>query len=417
MLSDADSALLTQTGPGTPMGDVMRRYWMPALLSRELSEPDSPPVRVRLLGEQLVAFRDTSGRVGILEEFCPHRGVSLWLGRNEENGLRCVFHGWKYDVGGNCVDQMSERKQFGDKVHLTSYPTAELGGIVWTYMGPRELQPPLPKFAWTQADEAHRYVNKVVQECNWLQAFEGGIDTAHAPILHRALTANSIRGINPNNATVRGGAPDLEVDVTDYGYRYYGLYPLGDEGTFVRAYQFVMPFTQARPSDQEAQGNDGHFWVPMDDYECMVWNWAFSTGDAFTDEERLEARRGNGPAHVDETTFRSHANARNGWLIDREVQKHETFTGIDGINTQDRATQESMGPLVNRKREHLGPADRAIIEARKLLLEAVKTVRDGGSPQGSSDSYSLAQATQGTVPKGEDWREVVVPQMEATWVE
>jgi phenylpropionate dioxygenase-like ring-hydroxylating dioxygenase large terminal subunit len=416
MLSDSDNALLTQTGPGTPMGDVMRRYWLPTLLSTELSEPDSPPIRVKLLGEQLVAFRNTSGRVGMLEEFCPHRGVSLWLGRNEENGLRCVFHGWKYDVDGNCVDQMSERKQFREKVHLVSYPTVELAGVVWTYMGPRELQPPPPNFAWTQVDEDHRHATKVVQGCNWLQAFEGGIDTAHAPILHRALKANSTRGLDPNSANVRGGAPDLEVDVTDYGYRYFGLFDLGDKGTFVRAYQYIMPFTQARPAEQGILGNHGHYWVPMDDEECMVWNWVFSVSRELTEEDRLEEGRGNGPSHVDQTTFRSYANARNGWLIDRQVQKEETFTGIDGINTQDRATQESMGPLVNRKREHLGPADKAIIEARKLLLEAIKTVRDGGLPLGSGDSYYLAQAAQGTVPKGEDWREVMVPQTEAAWV-
>jgi len=415
MLNDADSALLTQTGPGTPMGDVMRRYWLPTLLSTELSEPDSPPVRVKLLGERLVAFRNTSGHVGMLEEFCPHRGVSLWLGRNEENGLRCVFHGWKFDIDGNCVDQMGERNPFKDKVHVVNYPAVELAGVVWTYMGPRELQPPLPNFAWTQVDEAYRHATKVVQECNWLQALEGGIDTAHAPILHRALKPNSTRGIPPNSETVRGRAPDLEVDVTDYGYRYFGLYHQPDDSTFVRAYQYIMPFTQARPAEQGILGNHGHFWVPMDDHECMVWNWVFSVSRELTEEDRLEEGRGNGPSHVDQTTFRSYANERNGWFINRDDQKHETFTGIDGINTQDRATQESMGVIVDRKREHLGPADKAIIEARRLLFDAVKTVRDGGSPLGAGDSYYLAQAFQGKVPEGEDWREVIVPQTIAAW--
>ena len=191
MLTREENELVTRTGPGTPMGAVMRRYWMPALLSWELPEPDCPPVRVKLLNEQLVAFRDTNGRLGMLEEFCAHRGVSLWLGRNEECGLRCVFHGWKYDVDGNCVDQMNEPQDFKDKIHLKAYPTVELGGVIWTYMGPPDKKPPLPKFEWTQAPESHRHVSKVIQECNWLQAFEGGVDTSHDAILHRAFGSDT----------------------------------------------------------------------------------------------------------------------------------------------------------------------------------------------------------------------------------
>ncbi len=168
MVTAQDNELLTRTGPGTSMGEVMRRYWIPALISWELVEPDGPPVRVKLLGEELVAFRDTNGRIGLLDEFCPHRRVSLWLGRNEECGLRCVYHGWKYDVDGNCVDQMNEPRQFKERVHLAAYPTVELGGVIWAYMGPPELQPPPPRFAWTQVPDTHRHVTKVIQECNWL---------------------------------------------------------------------------------------------------------------------------------------------------------------------------------------------------------------------------------------------------------
>lgn len=170
MLTSEQNALLTLTDRGTPGGEYMRRYWMPALLSAELPEPDGAPVRVRLLGEQLVAFRDTTGRIGLLEEFCPHRRASLWLGRNEKAGLRCVYHGWKFDVDGNCVDQMNEPEdmQFCSKIRITSYPTVELGGIVWTYMGPRDKQPPLPKFEWTQVPESHRHATKTWEECNWL---------------------------------------------------------------------------------------------------------------------------------------------------------------------------------------------------------------------------------------------------------
>ncbi len=417
MLSREENELLTRTGPGTPLGDVMRRYWIPALLSWELADPDGPPARVTLLGEQLVAFRDTHGRIGVLDDFCAHRGVSLWLGRNEEDGLRCVYHGWKYDVDGNCVDQMNEPQDFKDKVHMKAYPTIELGGIIWTYMGPRELQPPPPKFAWTQALESHRQVTKVIQECNWLQALEGGIDQSHAAILHRALTSGSAKGILPTSPAVRGKAPRLELDLTDYGYRYFSIRPLGEEGTFIKARHFVMPFTQIRSVTSKSAGGcvrvPGHVWVPMDDENCMVWNWEHSVDvdKPLTDEERSLERQGNGPSHVDQKTFRSYRNKSNDWLLDRRVQKYETFSGIEGTNTQDRATQESMGPIVDRTKEHLGPADQAIIVGRKVLLEAIRTVQDSGTPPGTGTSYYNILGMEGVVPKGVEWRAAALSKM------
>ena len=355
MLTREENELVTRTAAGTPMGEAMRRYWIPALLSRELPEPDGPPLRVQLLGERLVGFRDTAGRIGLVDEFCPHRRASLWLGRNEESGLRCVYHGWKYDVAGNCVDQMNEPEPFCHKIHLKAYPTVEMGGVIWAYMGPRERVPAPPRFEWTRVLESHRHVSKVWEECNWLQALEGGIDTSHAPILHRTITAKTARpGIPVLGAFVRGGKPILEVDVTDYGYRYAGIRPLGEDQTYVRAYHYVMPFTQIRPQ-QLGRGRDGrdrtmiagHMWVPIDDGNCMVWNWMYSFGkEALTEEDRMERGHGNGPDHVEQHgEFRSLRNKRNNWLIDRQIQKTETFTGIEGINTQDRAVQESMGPV------------------------------------------------------------------------
>jgi len=421
MLTHEENELVTRTGPGTPMGDVMRRYWIPALMSWEVPEPDCPPVQVQLLGERLVAFRDTQGRIGLLEEFCPHRRVSLWLGRNEESGLRCVYHGWKFDVAGTCVDQMNEPAEcsFAQKIHIQAYPTVEQGGVIWAYMGAQEKMPPPPSFEWTQMPESHRHVSKVWEECNWLQALEGGIDTSHAPILHRAISTTVTRaGIPLSGPFVRGGAPTLEVDVTDYGYRYAGIRPLEDGKTYVRAYHFVMPFTQIRPQQFRIPGMDerskiaGHFWVPIDDANCMVWNWAYSFGDEpLTEEDRMERGSGNGPDHVDQKTFRSLRHKGNNWLIDRQVQKTETFTGIDGINTQDRAIQESMGSIVDRSQEHLGPADRAIIVARRLLLQAVKTVREGGDPLGTDTSYYQARAIEQVLPKGVAWRDALLPEM------
>ena len=414
MLALAENALITRVGSDTPMGATMRRYWMPALLAGELPEPDCPPVRVRLLGEDLVAFRDTQGRIGLLEEYCPHRRVSLFFGRNEECGLRCVYHGWKFDVDGHCVDMMNEPEElnFKNKVRATSYPTVEVGGIIWAYMGPAELQPPPPRFAWTQVPETHRHVTKVIQECNWLQGLEGGIDTSHAQILHRSFTAT----VGPTSRGPRGGAPTVEVDVTNYGYRYAGIYPRPDGVSFIRTYQFVMPFHQLRPSTTD-RGNPsvaGHIWVPMDDDNTMVYNWEYSiTDEPLNEEDRLERRLGNGPLEVDQTTFRSQRHRGNNYLLDRQAQKTRSFTGIEGVNTQDRAVQESMGRIVDRSQEHLGPADKAIIQARRLLLQAIRTVQEGGTPGGIEPTYYTLRAPEGVLPRAADWRELFTSETDA----
>jgi phenylpropionate dioxygenase-like ring-hydroxylating dioxygenase large terminal subunit len=415
MLSREENELLTRIGPGTAMGETMRRYWIPALLVREIAEPDGPPVRVRLLGEDLVAFRDSDGRIGLIDEYCPHRRASLFFGRNEECGLRCVYHGWKFAVDGSCVDQMNEpeENQFKHKVRVTAYPTCELGGLVWAYMGPAEKIPPLPKFAWTRAPETHRHVSKVIQECNWLQGLEGGLDTSHAPILHRLLKDDARRGgIKPSNPYVRAGAPRLVVDITDYGYQYTGIRRLGDAEMHARTYHYILPFHQIRAASNEVGdwGDAGHAWVPIDDETTMVYNWIYTRKSApLGNEDRLERAIGNGPEHVDQTTFRSKANRDNAYLIDRAVQKTETFTGIDGINVQDRAIQESMGPICDRSEEHLGPADKGIIQMRRVLREAINTVRAGGTPAGIVPSYYDLYCALQVLPRNADWRQILSP--------
>lgn len=416
MLAREENELITRVGSETPMGQTMRRYWIPALLGWELPEPDCAPLRVKLLGEDLVAFRDTAGRVGLMDEYCPHRRVSLFFGRNEECGLRCVYHGWKFDVTGQCVDMMNEPEElaFKNKIRNTAYPTVELGGIIWTYMGPPALTPPLPKFAWTQTPATHRHVSKVIQDNNWLQALEGGLDTSHAPILHRTLTDNTTRpGIKFSSPFVQGKAPHLVVNLTDYGYQYAGLRPLGATEMHIRTYHYVLPFHQIRPTRTESGQTAvaGHIWVPMDDEHTMVYNWFYSEEEALTDDDRLERGSGNGPLDVDQTTFRSRKNFDNNYMLDREVQKTETFTGIDGINIQDRALQETMGRIVDRSKEHLGPADKAIIQLRRLLLQAVKTVQEGASPRGVSEAYYAMRAAEGIIPREADWRELLTPEM------
>ena len=187
MLSKQENELLTQVGAGTPMGNLLRRYWVPALFSAQLPKADCPPVRVRLMHEDLVAFRDTDGRLGLIDERCPHRTASLFFGRNEECGLRCVYHGWKFDVDGNCVDMPSEPDGtgFAHKIKINAYPCIERGGVVWTYLGPAELKPAFPELEWTQLPDDYRFATRHVQECNWMQALEGGFDATHLAFLHR----------------------------------------------------------------------------------------------------------------------------------------------------------------------------------------------------------------------------------------
>ena len=415
MLDHALNESISRVGPGTPMGVAMRRYWLPALLSMEIPDPDGPPVRVTLMGERLLAFRSTDGNIGLVQEACPHRRASLYFGRNEECGIRCVYHGWKFDIEGNCVDQMNEPKQFSDRVKITAYPTLEMGGCVWAYMGPTDKKPALPAFELTQLPETHRYITKVWQECNWLQAMEGGIDTSHAPILHRKLTDDTDEpGISPSSPFLQGAAPELEVETTDYGFRYFVIRPLGEDKTFVRGYHYVMPFTQLRPSRYGETVVDGHFWVPMDDYNVMVYNWGYSWGDdpLPEDESALKDSGNNFQGDVDPTNnFRSIRNRDNNYMLDRDVQKTQTFTGIRGINAQDRAIQESMGPIVDRTQEFLGPADMAIVAARKLLEQAIETVKDDGDPLGVAPTYYNIRAAEATYFRGENWKDELISRM------
>ena len=417
MLTREENELLSHVGPGTPTGAMFRRYWMPAMLSWELPDPDCPPVRLRLLGEDLVAFRDTNGTVGVVDNYCPHRRASLFFGRNEECGLRCVYHGWKFDTHGNCVDMPSEpaESNFKDKVHITAYPTAEFGEVIWAYMGPQDAIPPTPKMEWTQVPDSHRGVNKIVQPCGWLQGLEGGIDTVHSTFLHRRLAGFGIGA--RDQAIKRSSAATVEVVPTDFGYTYAGIRPLPDDGgNFVRGYHFVMPFYQLRAAQlgNVLTGRDyvlprisGHAWVPIDDETTMVWNFTYSFGeDPLTESERLMEGSGNEMSKdIDPTKgFRSIANAENDYFIDRDMQRTVNFTGIDGVNTQDRAVQESMGAVCDRTQEHLGTTDRAIIMARRILMEAARTVDDGGDPPGLGTNIYDLRAIEKILPVGVDWQ-------------
>ena len=415
MLSREDNERITRVGPGTPMGNLMRRYWIPAAISTEL-EADAAPLRVKLLGEDLVAFRDTEGRVGLLEELCAHRRASLFLGRNEESGLRCVYHGWKYDVEGRLVDQPTEppEKQFKNKIRITAYPTVERGGLVWAYMGPAEKTTTTPNFSWAMVLESHRFVEKSWQECNWLQALEGGGDSFHVACLHRTM------GKLEKNAGVTGiwtkpHAVEDEVERTDYGHIYAATRPLPDGRKWVRVYQFVMPFHVQfalelghGETDEEhyMPQSSGNAWVPMDDENTMFYTWTARFGDqSISDEDRAWRARigGRGPGEQ-LANYRKRRNKDVDWMIDREKQKTETFSGIDGIATQDHAVQESMGPIVDRTKEHLGTTDRAVVVMRNIMLDAMTTVEEGGDPPGADTSYYDIFATERIIAGDADWR-------------
>jgi phenylpropionate dioxygenase-like ring-hydroxylating dioxygenase large terminal subunit len=411
-MTKEENELLTRVGAGTPMGELLRRYWMPALLSRELPEPDAPPVRVKLLGEKLVAFRDSSGRVGLVEEFCAHRRASLFLGRNEDGGLRCVYHGWKFDVEGRCIEQPTESQEtcFKDTIRLRSCITAEMGGLVWAYLGPKEKIPLPPKFEWTRAPENRRLVTKVWTECNWLQAVDGNFDAFHAAYLHRNLTNKTDRaGLGPDGAYLRSTTAPLEIELTDYGFCYAAMRPLEQGKKFVHINHYVMPFHQMRlvTSKGEFKSSmiEGHMQVPMDDENCMDYVWRYSLGDDSVEAmAKIEEERGRGPEELS-ANYRKVRNKDNDWLIDRRVQKTETYSGIEGINTQDHAVQESMGPIVDRTQEHLGSSDRAVFALRSLLIQTARAHQRGTDPRGLSASYYNIRPWGGILSADASWKD------------
>ena len=424
MLKKEQSTLLTQTGPGTPMGSMFRRYWLPALLAEELPENECAPVRVKLLSERLVAWRDTAGRYSLMDEFCAHRGVSLWFGRNEEHGLRCPYHGWKYDHTGQCIEMPSEPTESGfcRKIKLTSYPLVERGGVLWAYMGPPELQPPLPEWEFAMMPADRRFMSKRTQECNWLQALEGGIDSSHVSFLHRGeLNRDPLfKGSKGNQYNLHDARPVFEV-VESPGGLLIGARRNAEHGNYYwRITQWVMPsFTMIPPrADHPVHG---HFWVPIDDENCWAWSFDYKVTRPFTDHEIASMRAGKG-IHVEYVpgTFRPLANKDNDYLIDRDAQKRgDTFSGVHGIAMQDASLQESMGPVVDRTKENLVSTDNGIIMSRHRLLRVVKALTDKGiAPPGIEAAHQRCRSAAVVLPPDQAFKDaakdalVVQPDLE-----
>ena len=383
MLRKEQNDLLTQTAPGTAMGDFFRCYWIPALLAEELPEDDCPPVRVKLLSERMIAFRDSEGRYGLIDEFCAHRGVSLWFGRNEHGGIRCPYHGWKYDYTGQCLEVPSEPVESGfcQKIKLTGYPLVKVGDVLWTYMGPAEHKPPLPEWEFARVPAEQSFTSKRLQECNWLQAMEGGIDSSHVSWLHSGnLNSDPLfKGARGNQYNMSDKRPVFEVVDSDGGL-YIGARRNAEEGHYYwRITPWVMPsFTMVPPRGDHPI--HGHFWIPIDDENCWTWSFDYHPVRALTDKERQAMKDGKG-IHVAYVpgTYRPRANKDNDYLVDREAQKKGTsYSGVEGIAMQDASLQESMGPIVDRTKENLVSTDNGIIMARHRLLKATKALRERG---------------------------------------
>lgn len=409
MLRAEINELLARTGPGTRMGELFRQYWIPALLADELPEDDCAPVRVKILSERLIAFRDSEGRYGLMDEFCAHRGVSLWFGRNEESGLRCAYHGWKYDVTGQCVEVPSEpdNSNFCTKVKLTAYPLVKVGDLLWTYMGAADKQPELPEFEFARVPAEQVYTSKRWQECNWMQALEGGIDSSHVSWLHSAdlRTDPLFKGSKGNDYNMGDMKPFFEVVESDGGL-FIGARRNAEKGSYYwRITPWVMPsFTIVPPRGDHPV--HGHLWIPIDDENCWVYTFDFHPTRALTAEE-LQAMKDGLGVHNEYVpgTYRPLRNKDNDYLMDREAQKRgETFSGVRGIAMQDGSLQESLGPIVDRTKEMLVSADSGIIKARQRLRKAALALHDEGvTPPGVDPAHQRVRSAAIVLPQEESF--------------
>jgi phenylpropionate dioxygenase-like ring-hydroxylating dioxygenase large terminal subunit len=463
MLSKEDNELLARVGPGTPMGEVMRQYWIPAIRSDELPSPDCPPLRLKLLGEELIAFRVTSGKVGVVKNACPHRGASLFFGRNEEEGLRCVYHGWKFDVTGACVDMPSEpaESNFKNKVRAKSYPTYEHGGVIWAYMGPREAPPPLPQIEAFLLAEGPHQVSAIMRPCNWMQGWEGEMDTVHAAFLHFGAAKpedQKPRSYNFYQANQRHAR--FSVVETEFGTSYGAYRPAEEDTYYWRMAHMLFPFYAMIPQGEIGKDAKIGAYVPIDDEHTMHWE-IFLRPEILggpqpdrSDDVRAAVREGNqtddiqdfiverqrggraaanaGPATVGNnlgpmpnTTdwlgrFRLPQTLDNDYMIDREAQRNwKSFTGIPGVRQQDMAVTESMGPIYKRYNEHLGTTDAMIIRTRRKLIATAKALRDNGVVPPGVDNPEVYRQRSGEciLPRDVFWWDATKPMREVFEVE
>jgi phthalate 4,5-dioxygenase oxygenase subunit len=417
MLTAEDNQLITQVGRGTPMGSLLRRYWMPFLISADV-QADGRPERVKLLGENLLAFRNTAGTVGLVQENCPHRRASLYFGRNEECGIRCIYHGWKFDVDGTCVDQPSEPESstFREKIRITAYPCVERCGFVWTYMGPLPA-PELPRFEWMDLPETHHVPSMRVQNTNWLQALEGEFDQSHVSYLHSRLHVNGGHSRSLVDS-IRSADRHPAFDVIDmpYGTCIAAGRKAPDDQRYWRVTQHLMPFFALTGIYGPDPLRPWRAWVPVDDTTVVVLGVAYHPLRPLTEEERhWEMTRSSVSNIAPESRepvsskpfgrYRPLASIDNDFFQDRDVQRTETYSGIPEFWAQDASVQVSMGPICDRTEEHLGTSDMAIIAVRKRLLSAAKALRDAGTVPAeiANPNWYQVRSDAVIVPGNEAW--------------
>ncbi|MCW3837623.1 Rieske 2Fe-2S domain-containing protein [Sphingomonas canadensis] len=413
-----ENELLTRVGPGTAMGALLREYWIPALMPDELVAGGAP-VRLRLLGENFLAFRSPDGQVGVVDHQCAHRCASLFYGRNEEGGIRCVYHGWKFATNGQCVEMPSEPPEtdYKARVKIRALHVAEKYGVVWVHMGRRQTPPPLPHFDWDELEEGQQLsVSFMMRECNWLQALEGDIDTCHVGFLHLgAASPDDFEegSINYYRQQPENLAPKYEALETAYGNLYCAYRHAGPDQLYHRIGQFAMPFWTMAPSEPMDHIR-ARAWVPIDDYHSMlIVIGGPRTATTLTKEGKPIAGTSDPIKFLPNTTdwlgrFRIEENPRNDHLISRDVQRDASYTGIQGIPVQDQAVTESMGPIVDRTKEHLGTSDRMIMLTRRRLLRAATALRDQGTvPPDVEDAeaFHYVRAGFAVLPRERDWLE------------
>jgi phthalate 4,5-dioxygenase len=423
MLTAEENELLCRVGAQAPMGRMLRRYWIPAALSSEL-EAGGAPRRTRLLGEDLVAFRGDDGVAGVLDEHCPHRGASLVLARNEDCALRCIYHGWKIAASGRILETPPEPDELGfkDRIRANAYPVYEAGGIVWTYLGPPGTEPPQMRFDWMSLPADHRMIQKAREECNWVQCLEGVIDSAHSGFLH----SNVIKPVPGENSIIpedQGNtqrpsddrAPRIEAENTPYGFHYAAIRrPLIDPESrdYVRVTLFIAPFVSLFPGP--LGWTSMQIFVPIDD-EHTMFHFIQARGDKPIDDVTRQRRAQRSGMEIgidlDATEYRKIRTRANNWLQDRAAMEAGSFSGLHGVNNEDIAMQESMGPIFDRRKEHLGTSDIAVIRMRRIMFDGVRNfVEDGAPPVGLAEpvAYETLHADERMVPHGVRWQDALV---------
>ena len=429
MTTAIDSVELTRVGPGTVMGQLMREYWIPALLSSELASGGTP-LRLMLLGEKLIAFRDNEGRVGVMDHRCPHRCASLFLGRNEEGGIRCVYHGWKFDVSGKCVDMpnVPPQQDFKHKVNAKAYQAVERAGLIWVFLGSRAKAPSLPALEILDVPNEEIGVSLIQRDCNYLQALEGDIDTSHFGFLHAGhVDPDDMREEDPFRHTIAIRAPKYHLADTAWGTQYAGYRAAAPGLTYWRFGNFLFPFWTQAPNGEFSDHVHGRAWVPLDDEHTMFFFLWWKRGasamtqpqPAFKDGTPIGGA-GRCNSFLPNTTdwlgrWRLVANASNDWGMDRAAQ-HENviYSGIDGIHLQDQAVTESMGSIVDHTLEHLAPSDQMIARTRRRLLMAARALRDKNvSPPGVENVEVFRNARSGYFVSNDKngWRDAYAEQL------